>query len=174
MREGLFKALTALAIGLGGIAWAASADAGETIQLARAWARATPAAAPAGAAFLTVENPGAEADAIVGAAAPVAGVAELHTHAMEGGVMKMRKVERIEVPAHGSVDLKPGGLHVMLIGLKAPLAEGQSFPLVLTFAKAGAVETTVTVEGIGARGPQGGMGAAGHAMPGMPGHAGMK
>lgn len=163
MREGFFGALTALAIG-GAIAVSASAaDAGDGIALARAWARATPAGAPAGAAFLSIENTGAEADAVVAASAPVAGVAELHTHAMDGAVMKMRKVERIEVPAHGAVELKPGGLHVMLIGLAEPLVPGRTFPLTLTFEKAGAVEVPVTVREIGARAPEDSAPAHGHA-----------
>ncbi len=167
MREGFFGALAALVFGVAGAFAAPHADAGEGIAVRAAWARATPAGAPAGAAFLTLENPAAEGDALVAAAAPVADAVELHTHAMDGGVMKMRKVERIEIPAHGAVELKPGGLHVMLIGLRAPLAEGATFPLTLSFARGGTVEVPVTVRPIGARAAD-----APHAMPGhaMPGH----
>lgn len=65
---------------------------------------------------------------------------------MDGGVMKMRKLEGIDVPAKGSLVLEPGGMHLMLIGLKAPLAEGQSVPLELRFDKAGVVKTTLKVK----------------------------
>jgi copper(I)-binding protein len=67
---------------------------------------------------------------------------------MQDGVMRMRAVEAVEVPAHGQVALEPGGLHVMLIGLKAPLEEGGSFPLKLVFANAGEVEVVATIEDI--------------------------
>lgn len=171
MREGLLGALTALAIGLGCGGFALQADAADGIAVQGAWARATPAGAPAGAAFFIVENTAAEGDVLTAVSAPATSdVAELHTHAMDGGVMKMRKVEGIAVPAHGAVELKPGGLHVMLIGLKAPLAEGATFPLTLTFAKAGAVEVAVTVRGLGARAAEPAHGD----MHGMHGGAGNK
>lgn len=171
MREGLLGTLTALAIGLAGSVFPLSADAADGIAVREAWARATPPGAPAGGAFFIVENTGAEGDVLTAVAAPTtAGFAELHTHAMDGGVMRMRKVEGIDVPAHGAVELKPGGLHVMLIGLKAPLAEGATFPLTLTFAKAGAVEVAVVVRGLGARAAEPAHGD----MHGMHGGAGNK
>lgn len=120
------------------------------------WARAS--AAPTmknGAAFFTVANSGSTMDRLVAAATPVAAKAELHTHLMEGGVMKMRPVEAIEVHPGAPVVLQPGGLHVMLMGLKAPLAEGTRIPLTLVFEKAGRVDLSVPVLGAGARGPAG-------------------
>lgn len=139
-----------------GTAWAGDAKVGA-LSIEGAFARATPGAAKNGGAFLTIVNTGAQADTLTAASAPVAPVAELHTHIKEGDVMKMRPVEAIEVPAGGTVTLQPGGLHVMLMGLTEPLKEGQSFPLKLTFAKAGAVEVAVDVKGVGAMGPMGGM-----------------
>ncbi len=91
-----------------------------------------------GAVFMTLVNRGGEADRLVAAQADVAEVAELHESKMEGDVMKMQPVEGgIAVPAKGQVTLKPGGLHVMLIGLKQDLKEGDRFPLTLEFEKSG-------------------------------------
>lgn len=121
------------------------------------WARAT-VGAGAGAAFLSLKNSGPADDHLVGAAAPVAKLAELHTHIKEGDVMRMRQIEEIDVPAGGTTTLQPGGLHVMLIGLKAPLAAGASFPLTLSFAKAGDVTVEVEVRDVAAMKPSpGGM-----------------
>src|SRR5579883_501796 len=100
-----------------------------------AWARATPGHSDFGAAYLTIRSP--TADRLVAVATPVAHKAELHTMEMSGMVMKMRPVAGIDIPAGKAVTLAPGGFHVMLTGLAKPLRAGQSFPLTLTFAKAG-------------------------------------
>lgn len=113
------------------------------------WSRELPPVAPNGAAYLRVENGGSEADRVVAAHSPIAERAETHTHEMDGGVMKMRHVHSIEVPGHGEVTFEPGGLHVMLIGLKKPLVRGESFPLTLEFDKAGTIEVTVEITGKG-------------------------
>jgi len=101
-----------------------------------------------GAAYLTVRNAGAADDRLIGVASEVADRAELHGSEMQDGVMRMRPVEAVEVPAHGQAALEPGGLHIMLIGLKAPLEEGGSFALTLTFENAGEVEVVTTIEDI--------------------------
>ncbi len=123
------------------------------------WARATPPTAKNGAAFMTIKGGGA-GDRLVSASAPVSERVELHTHLMEGGVAKMREVPAIDVPANGAVELKPGSYHVMLIGLKAPLKEGGTFPLTLRFEKQGTVTVDVPVRALGAMGDTGG-----HGMP---------
>lgn len=133
-----------------------SAWAGE-MSVTDAWARASAGMARAGAAFVTITNSGSSDDRVIAAQAPVSDVAELHTHIKEGDVMRMRPVEDIPVKAGETVVLKPGGLHVMFMGLHEGLKEGQTFPLTLTFEKAGAVETTVTVGAAGAMGPAGAM-----------------
>ena len=79
----------------------------------------------------------------------------MHTHLMDGDVMRMRQVEAVEVAAKGMAALKPGSHHIMLIGLKEPLIEGNSFPLTLTFEKAGKVAIEVKVEAVGSMGPGG-------------------
>jgi periplasmic copper chaperone A len=101
-----------------------------------------------GAAYLTVRNDGDQDDRLIGVASDVADKAQLHSSVMQDGVMRMRAVEAVEVPAHGSAVLEPGGLHVMLVGLKAPLEEGGSFALTLTFEDAGEVEVMTTIEDI--------------------------
>jgi copper(I)-binding protein len=116
------------------------------------FARASAGQARNGAAYLSIKNTGAHADRLIGAKAAVSKRAELHTHLHENGVMKMRPVDAIEVPANGMAMLKPGGDHVMLMGLTAPLVEGQTFPLTLVFEKAGEIEVMVSVGGVGAMG----------------------
>jgi copper(I)-binding protein len=101
-----------------------------------------------GAAYLTVRNDGDQNDRLVGVSSEVADKAELHSSVMQDSVMKMRAVEAVDVPAHGEAVLGPGGLHIMLIGLKAPLEEGKSFALTLEFENAGEIEVMTTVEDI--------------------------
>lgn len=121
------------------------------LEINNAWARATPAKAETGAAYVTIQSP--SADRLVSASSPVAKKAELHTMSMQGVVMKMRPIDGLDIPAGQPVTLKPGGEHIMLMGLNQPLREGQSFPLTLDFEKAGPRTVTVTVEKAGAKGP---------------------
>jgi len=121
------------------------------LEVSDAWARATPAKAENGVAYLTIWTP--TPDRLVSVSSPVAKTAELHTMEMAGMVMKMRPLAGLDIPAGQSVTLKPGGEHIMLMGLNGPLREGQSFPLTLTFEKAGAREVTVPVGKAGAAGP---------------------
>ena len=114
------------------------------------WARATAGRAETGAAYATLIG-GGQPDRLIAASSPVAETVELHTHLEEDGVMRMRPVEAIAVPAGGKVELKPGGLHIMLIGLKGPLKEGRHFPLTLIFERAGRIETEVPILAPGAR-----------------------
>jgi periplasmic copper chaperone A len=131
----------------------ASAAMAQTNQLevTNAWARATPGKAENGAAYLTIQSP--TPDRLMSVSSPVAKKAELHTMSMEGMVMKMRPLAGLDIPAGQPVTLKPGGQHIMLEDLDAPLREGQSFPLTLTFEKAGTRTVTVAVEKPGAAGP---------------------
>lgn len=142
-----------------GLGQSALAQSAGSIEVTHAWARATAATAKTGAAYLTLVNKGTSDDRLVAVAGTVAAKAELHVTNAENGVMKMRPLAAVEVKAGGQAELKPGGMHIMLVGLAAPLKEGQQFPLTLTFEKAGTVEVTVTVEKAGAMGD--------HAMPGM-------
>jgi hypothetical protein len=131
-------------------AWAE--DAKPAIAVTNAWARAMPAGAKTGAAYVTVANKGSTDDKLLSVSTPVATTAQLHTTIDDNGVMKMRPVSAIDVKPGATVTLKPGGMHLMLMGVKQPLTEGHSFPLTLTFAKAGKIETTVEVKKAGAMG----------------------
>jgi copper(I)-binding protein len=132
------------------LASAALAQTGQ-LEVSNAWARATPAKAENGIAYLTIRSP--TPDRLLSVSSPVAKKAELNTMEMSGMVMKMRPLASLGIPAGQPVTLKPSGEHVMLMGLNGPLREGQSFPLTLTFEKAGAREVTVAVEKPGAAGP---------------------
>lgn len=116
------------------------------------WARATVAGQRAGGAFLTIDNRGRSDDRLLRVQAPAdrASSAELHSMRQEGDVMRMREVGSIDIPAGQTVKLQPGGLHIMLMGLKAPLQAGDKFPLVLTFEKAGSVTVEVLVQAVNA------------------------
>ena len=138
------------------LAGAASAQTGA-LELTSAWARATPGRAETGAAYLTIET--ATPDRLTGMSTPVAGKAELHEMTMQGGVMKMRSLATIDLPAGQAVVLKPGATHIMLVGLKQPLRVGDSFPLTLDFEKAGRREVNIVVEKAGAMGPDQAAGA---------------
>lgn len=139
------------------LAQAQSVQLGE-LMIGLPYARATVPGQTAGGGFLTIENKGAD-DRLVAARAAVSNTVELHTMTMDGNVMKMRAVDAIPVPAGRTVELKPGGLHIMFIGLKAPLGEGDSFPMTLRFEKAGEVTVNVKVQPVAG----GGGGHGGHA-----------
>lgn len=130
MKSGLPKGLAGLALSaaLGTAALYAFADAG--VKVTNAWARATGPGQSVAGAYLEITS-GAPA-ALVKAESPAAKVSELHTMTMEGDVMRMRPVARIEVPAGKVVKLAPGGLHIMLIDLTQPLKVGDQVPLTLT------------------------------------------
>lgn len=120
------------------------------------WARATPHGVKVAGGFLTVVNKGGAADRLISVTAEIAEHAEIHEITMKDGVMTMRPLtDGLAVPAGGEVALKPGGNHLMFVGLKRMLKKGESFAGTLTFEKAGTVEVTFTVEAIGA-------GSAGH------------
>jgi copper(I)-binding protein len=144
-RRGLIAAAALL---LATVAGAAAEDAALTID--HAWARATPGKAQNGAAYFTVTSTGG--DRLLAVATPVAQKAEVHENIDEKGVMKMRPAGPLTLEPGKPVELKPGGYHVMLIGLKQPLKEGETFPLTLTFEKAGTREVTVAIGKAGAMG----------------------
>jgi copper(I)-binding protein len=122
------------------------------ISVENAWARATTPSAKSGAVFLTIVDHGAP-DELVSLSTPIAGKAELHQTTMQGNIMHMGPVGKLPVTNEGPVTFAPGGYHVMLMELKQPLQQGQSFPLTLNFAHAGAVQTSVIIESAGAGGP---------------------
>ncbi|MDP1717053.1 MAG: copper chaperone PCu(A)C [Burkholderiales bacterium] len=123
---------------------AAPVFAADTVTVGNAWARATAPGQNAAGAYMELVSP-ADA-ALIGVETPVAARAELHVMSMDGGVMRMRAVEKIDLPARKAVKLAPGGFHVMLIDIKQPLKAGDKVPLTLTIRGAGAALTTIRVE----------------------------
>ena len=117
---------------------------GQVSKVQSAWARPTVAGQSAGGAYLKIAG-GASADRLLSATTPAARSVEVHTMEMDGNVMRMRPVDSVAVPARQTVELKPGGLHVMLMGLAQPLQAGSAFPLTLRFEKAGEVKVQVRV-----------------------------
>jgi periplasmic copper chaperone A len=126
------KKLSLLAAGLL-ISAGAFAGAADNVTVQDPYVRLAPPNAPATGAFMVIKNNGDKDVKVLKADNPASKVTELHTHLNEGGVMKMRPVPAIEVKAKGEAVLKPGGLHVMLIDLKAPMKEGDVVPITLTF-----------------------------------------
>ncbi|QWE03899.1 copper chaperone PCu(A)C [Polynucleobacter sp. JS-JIR-II-50] len=153
MKIKLLVTLCAVAgMALVGSAWAQNISKTVTtnaIKIEDAYTRATVPGQQVAGGFMKIENKGA-ADQLVSASSPVAGEVQLHEMAMEGNVMKMRQVKNIAVPAGGAIELKPGGLHLMFINIKAPLAAGETVPVKLKFAKAGDVEVKMPVNAMGA------------------------
>lgn len=140
-----------LIIGLSAFpAWPGSSSHGKTVSVDGAFARATIGAGKIGAVYLTIHNPTGAADRLIGATTSAAKRAALHAHLHENGVMRMRPIEAVDIPAHGMAELKPGGDHLMLMGLSAPLRMGAEFPLTLRFAKAGEISIMVKIGAVGA------------------------
>jgi copper(I)-binding protein len=143
-----FRSLAA-GLALACAALAAQADGYQigAITIERPYARATLPGQPTGGAYLRLDNRG-PADRLVAVKSDIARSVELHEMKMEGDVMRMRQLEAIDVPANQATVLKPGGLHLMLMGLKAPLKQGQRFAMTLKFEKAGEVKVEVPVDAV--------------------------
>ncbi len=119
-----------------GLTWttaSAAKDAASRVFAIEPYVRAMAPGQNSSAAFMTLRNASKTDHAVVSAASPVAGIVELHTHTMEGGMMRMRQVEKIDVPAQSMTVLKPGGLHVMLIDVEGTLRHGDKVSVTLVF-----------------------------------------
>lgn len=162
-------ALLGAALFVASVAAGCSSGATAEIRITDQWARASSALAAAGAAYMTIQNTGSATDALIGASSPAAKTVEVHETVvidspapsdgavgMEspmpsasvgtgGGMMGMQPVARLEIPAGGSVELKPGGYHIMLIGLNQELKRGDTIEITLKFEKAGDVKVTAGV-----------------------------
>lgn len=115
------------------------------LELESAWARATPPGATVAAVYLRIDNTGGPADRLLAIKSPVATSAELHRTSIEDGIARMRQVSTLHVGANEVLEFVPGGLHIMLFGLKKPLVAGQAFELELVFEVVGPRRMTVTV-----------------------------
>jgi copper(I)-binding protein len=119
------------------------------VTVENAWARATPPGARLAAGYMTLRNSG-EADRLVSVRSPAAEKVQTHVTIKDGDVSRMRETRGYDVPAKGALELSPGGSHLMLVNIKAPLKEGDKVPLVLRFEKAGEVKTELAVRPLGA------------------------
>ena len=127
------------------LSWlAAAACAAEPVSVSNAWVRATVPGQSTGSAYMDL-TAGAPAT-LVAAQSAVAAKVQLHSMAMDGGVMKMRAVAKVELPAHQTVSLNPGGYHLMLVDLNHQLKAGERVPLSLVVADAKGVKTTLKLD----------------------------
>lgn len=122
-----------------------------TLVVAEPWARAS--MGRTGAAYVSIANRGGATDRLVKVATPVARRADIHTHVRDGDILRMRRVPDLTIKPGETTVFRPGGLHIMLMGLDAPLRKGASFPMTLTFQHAGEIAIKVPVHGIAAMGP---------------------
>src|SRR5262249_40437007 len=127
--------------------------AGDLV-ISQAWSRATPKGAKTGGGYLTIENKGSAADRLISATSDTPRTVQVHEMSMDGGVMKMRPLESgLAIEPGKTVKLAPGGFHLMMMDLKNPLKQGDKLPITLEFEKAGKVQVTFDVQGVGAQGP---------------------
>ena len=126
----------------------------KNMIIEKPWARATPKGAKVGAGYLSLINIDAAGDRLVSASSDVSERVEIHSMTMTNGIMRMRKVAGgLEIKGRSTIDLKPGGLHLMFVGLKQPLTKEQSFNVTMTFEKAGQVDVLFRTTGIGGQSP---------------------
>ncbi len=126
-----------------GLAAGAAAQTAPAVE--QPWARATIGNSTVSAAYMTLRNPTGQPDRLLEASTPAAGRVELHTMTMDNNVMRMRRVDAIDVAAGGATQLRPGGLHVMLMELRQPLRAGEQLQLTLRFERAGTVQVAVPI-----------------------------
>lgn len=120
------------------------------LEIGHPWARATPPTAPTGGGYLSIKNTGTEPDRLLSASSPAAGTVQVHDMKMEGSVMRMREHGPLEIKPGETVTLAPGGMHLMMMGLKAPLKQGETVPLTLVFERAGKIDVELSVVAMGA------------------------
>ena len=116
------------------------------------WARASAGRVATGVVYARLANRGARSDKLISVATPIAAEASVHETVREDGMMSMRPLEFVEIPASKVTPLEPGALHIMLKHLSSPLVQGETFGMTLTFARAGLIEIEVDVRGVAAMG----------------------
>ena len=126
----------------------------ETLKIDSAWARASLTPRSAVAAYVSIHNTGADADRLVAVRTEVSKRSMVHNQVTRDGISRMRPIDGVAVPGGGKFVMKPGGHHIMLMGLETPLKKGDSFPLTLVFERAGAMTVRVEVLGATAKGPE--------------------
>lgn len=147
-----FRILAVIALAL---SWSSAVQAQQyklgTLEIGHPWTRATPPTAPSGGGYLTITNKGTTEDRLISVKSPAAGTVQVHEMKMEGNVMRMREIEGgLAIPPGATVALAPGGFHLMMMGLKAPLKQGEKVPVTLVFEKAGSIDVELAVMAMGA------------------------
>lgn len=148
-RTAILMAAAVGALSLSGLPALAQDTTTQTLEISGGFTRASPKVAHAGAGFMTIRSLG-QADRLLGFRSPICTQPELHTHVNENGMMRMRQVPHIDIPAGGEAVLKPGSLHLMFINLTEPLEEGKMVPVTLVFEQAGEVSLELPVKAPGA------------------------
>jgi copper(I)-binding protein len=151
-RLGIVVLMLALMFAGGHEVWAHGFKLGD-LEIGHPWSREVPAGASVAGGYLTIVNHGGAPDRLLSISSDISAKAELHEMAVKDGVMTMRQVEGgLEIPAGATIELKPGGYHLMFMGLKRLPKQGDTFPATLTFEKAGSVKVEFAVDAIGATG----------------------
>ena len=141
--------LIAAATLLASPAWAQAYKLGS-LEVDQPWTRATAPTAKAGGGFVTITNKGTTPDRLIAARSAASAKVEIHEMKMDGNVMRMRELDKgLEIPPGATVTLKPGGYHIMFMGLKAPFAKDARVPVTLIFEKAGSIDVEMKVEAMG-------------------------
>lgn len=153
MRRTLLEVIAAVSLTLAAAVTSVTGAHAGDLMIMKAFARAsaTPTA-QTGAAYVSLMNHGQDGDTLTSVTTPVAAMAHIHKSELVDGVMKMAPVEALDVPAMGTLEMKTGGYHIMLMGLKQPLKKGEEIELTLHFTKAGDVAVKVPVGGVAAGG----------------------
>jgi len=141
-----------VAIGVGATA---SAQSASRLVVTKPWARASILQSRPGVAYLTIRNNSASADRLLGVTSPLAGNISVHTSNMSNGVMTMRSIPGLKIKAGQEITMQPGGMHLMLTGLREPLRKGAQLPLVLEFETAGRLHVNASILSIAAQGLKG-------------------
>ena len=149
LRRLVIGLLAGLPIGIASLAAMAHDFTLGSLTIGHPYARSTVPGQSVGGGFLSIANKGAD-DRLLSATSAAAKSVELHSMSMDGDVMRMRQVDGIALPAGKTIELKPGALHLMLMGLKAPLKPGDTLPVTLKFEKSGEVTVTLNVQAPGA------------------------
>lgn len=147
--------LAACAMTLSFAVGAAQPAKNDAIVLDQAWARATPPGAPVAGGFVTIRNTAKRADRLLSATSPDAKLVEIHEMNMDNGVMRMRRLDDgLAIAPNGTVELKPGGYHLMFIGPKHPFVQGETITATLRFEQAGTREVRFEVRAMGSAAPK--------------------
>ena len=143
-----------IAVGMDRAANATAISVGK-ITISKLWSRATPRRARVGAGYLTIRNLGSKPDRLVSGTSEISERVEMHVMRITDGIMRMRRLTNgLEIRPGETIEFKPGGYHLMFVGLKQPIVKGDSFKATLVFENAGPVELVFAAEGIGSSGPK--------------------